>query len=186
MLIGRAASSTTSTGTSATSMPPTPAIAGSFSAVEAPSSTGGGGLLLEEEEDDREGGAVEEVLVLEARGVVADLKGLRWSFRQLVFPYMKVRWTKEKEREGSDCADCVVMSLAIDNLTCVRYHDSYNLQSQKTTKGEGSASASITALSIHLGFALKRKAAGEGEQPVVMLTRLKVQTVVWFSLACVP
>lgn len=42
--------------------------------------------------EQREGGEGEgeELLVLEARNVGAELKGLRWSYRQLVFPYMKV------------------------------------------------------------------------------------------------
>ena len=95
MRIGRAAAASTTTTTSATTMPPTPlpsAVAENPSAIGG----GGGGLLEEEEEEggggggDGEGEMGEEVLVLEARGMMADVKGLRWSFRQLVFPYMKV------------------------------------------------------------------------------------------------
>lgn len=50
-------------------------------------------MLVEEEDDDGGVGEEkgEEVLVLEARNLLAELKGLRWSYRQLVFPFMKVR-----------------------------------------------------------------------------------------------
>lgn len=130
MRIGRAAAASTTssstTTTSATTMPPTPlplAVAGSSAAVAEPSSLGcdGGALLVEEEEeekggDDGEGEMGEEVLVLEARGVVADLKGLRWSFRQLVFPYMKVGG-----REGTVWIVVVVISHDDKCYVCINY-----------------------------------------------------------------
>lgn len=84
-----AAPATTASATSTYDPPAAPSAPAAPSLPSPPLPSSTSLLLVEQEEVGTAAG--EELLVVEARNIRAKLNRLRWSYRQLVFPFMKVR-----------------------------------------------------------------------------------------------